>query len=378
MPPGRWQSAIYGARPMPLFNTSVRASAVLLRLKPSSLHVRYQSRSAVPEPKTTHVGTSTPHPEDVVHSTKPPFYFDTGYALLAKRASRPFPPPFLSPPSGSFSDPLSTHDRSRDRRSYYNGEMIRGITNGDDAVLAEENLIGANDGVGAWWTRPHGHAALWSRLILHFFALEMSQSLQDSSKPEPVSCLQKAFELTREATSQPNEWLGTTTSTSALLHHEDASPLLYITNIGDSRIMVIRPSSNELIYKSSEQWHWFDCPYQLGTNSVDSPLANAVCDKISLAENDVVVAMTDGLSDNLWDHEIVESVTKSIKALKGESDGRTDGKRAIESGGGMMWVAEELVREAKLIADDPFAESPYMERAVEEGIGYEGGQYTLS
>jgi hypothetical protein len=37
--------------------------------------------------------------------------------------------------------------------------MIRGVTNGDDAVLVSENFIGANDGVGAWATREKGHAA---------------------------------------------------------------------------------------------------------------------------------------------------------------------------------------------------------------------------
>jgi hypothetical protein len=92
-------------------------------------------------------------------STDSSYYFDTGYALFAKRPSRPFPPPFVSPPSGSFSDPLSTHDRSRDQRPLVNGEIIRGITNGDDAVLIGDRFIGANDGVGAWSARPKGHAA---------------------------------------------------------------------------------------------------------------------------------------------------------------------------------------------------------------------------
>jgi hypothetical protein len=87
-----------------------------------------------------------------------PFQFETGLALFAKRAPRPFPPPFLSPPSGSFSDPLSTHHRSRDRRAFVNGELIRGYTNGDDAVYVSDQFIGANDGVGAWSTRPGGHA----------------------------------------------------------------------------------------------------------------------------------------------------------------------------------------------------------------------------
>lgn len=87
-----------------------------------------------------------------------PFKFETGFALFAKRQPRPFPPPFLSPPSGSFSDPLSTHHRSRDRRPSVNGEVIRGHTNGDDAVYSSDNFIGANDGVGAWSTREGGHA----------------------------------------------------------------------------------------------------------------------------------------------------------------------------------------------------------------------------
>lgn len=87
-----------------------------------------------------------------------PYIFETGLALFAKRPPRPFPPPFLSPPSGSFSEPLSTHNRSRDRRAFVNGELIRGYTNGDDAVYASDLFIGANDGVGAWSTREGGHA----------------------------------------------------------------------------------------------------------------------------------------------------------------------------------------------------------------------------
>jgi protein phosphatase PTC7 len=95
-----------------------------------------------------------------LHIERLPFRFETGHALFAKRPSRPFPPPFLSPPSGSFSDPLSTHDRSRDRRAFVNGEHIRGYTNGDDAVYVSDMFVGANDGVGAWSTRPGGHAGL--------------------------------------------------------------------------------------------------------------------------------------------------------------------------------------------------------------------------
>ena len=93
---------------------------------------------------------------------RPPFRFDTSLALFAKRAPRPFPPPFTSPPSISFSDALSTHHQNRDRRVYVRGDLIRGQTNGDDAVYASDRFICANDGVGAWAARPRGHAG-WVR-----------------------------------------------------------------------------------------------------------------------------------------------------------------------------------------------------------------------
>lgn len=103
-------------------------------------------------------GITTPVPYKPL-ARKSPFRFETGYALCAKRPSRPFPPPFLSPPSTSFSDPLTTHGQSQDKRLSVKGELVRGLNNGDDAIIVAENFIGVDDGVGAWATKPHGHAA---------------------------------------------------------------------------------------------------------------------------------------------------------------------------------------------------------------------------
>ncbi|KAF2750639.1 hypothetical protein M011DRAFT_396253 [Sporormia fimetaria CBS 119925] len=344
------------------------------------------------------VGTTTPIPEDLSSSTsppnssqkKPPFYFEAGYALFAKRPSRPFPPPFLSPPSGSFSEPLSTHDRSRDRRMpTVDGEMIRGVTNGDDAVVVEENWVGANDGVGAWATKERGHAALWSRLILHFWAQEASKCGSSKSpspstspnEPNPITFLQTAYEKTQTATTSPNPWYGTTTFCAALLSSTPTSPphpLLYITQLGDSQILVLRPSTGEILYKTTEQWHWFDCPRQLGTNSPDTPSQNAVCDTLEIEEDDIVLAMTDGVIDNLWEHEVVENVCQSVKKWQEEGGvGEKEmGKEKSEQtyADGMRFVAQELLNAARKIAEDPFAESPYMEKAIDEGLSIEGGK----
>ncbi|KAK3335564.1 phosphatase 2C-like domain-containing protein [Cercophora scortea] len=357
----------------------------------------------------------TPPPSSIFDPAalpKLPFRFDTGIGLFAKRAPRPFPPPFLSPPSGSFSDPLSTHNRSRDRRAaYVDGQVIQGLTNGDDAVFASEYFICANDGVGAWSARPKGHAGLWSRLILHFWATAIFEDAArqgDSYKPDPVSYLQRAYEQTLEATSAPNDWQGTTTAAGAQLHYrrlsadggststpsDDAAaaaaaaasgqvePLLYVTNLGDSQIMVVRPSTREVVFKSTEQWHWFDCPRQLGTNSPDTPATRAVVDEVPIREGDVVLAMSDGVIDNLWSHEIVESVSSSLEkwragevkghGIRGAADhGEHEGG---EDDGSMAYVAGELMEAAKTIALDPFAESPFMEHAIEEGLASEGGK----
>ncbi len=208
-------------------------------------------------------------------------------------------------------------------------------------------------------------------------------------RPDPVAYLQRAYDQTIEATSPPNDWQGTTTAAGAQLHYRPRrhsegggdgattaaptgpyEPLLYVTNLGDSQVMVVRPSTRETVYKSTEQWHWFDCPRQLGTNSPDTPRECAVVDEVPIREGDVVLAMSDGVIDNLWSHEIADKVSESLERW------RAGDAAARQGGEGMMmgFVAEELMEAAKVIALDPFAESPFMEHAIEEGLASGGGE----
>lgn len=227
---------------------------------------------------------------------------------------------------------------------------------------------------------------LWSRLILHFWATAVEEDVARSSNmgnpvmPDTIAMLQTAHEKTLEATLA-HDWQGTTTTCGAQLHyrHEKGNtsstlmPLLLVTNLGDCQVMVIRPRKKEVIFKTKEQWHWFDCPRQLGTNSPDTPKGNAFTVPVDLEVGDVVLAMSDGVIDNLWEHEILESVLKSIDSWEtGRSkipqEGRLGGRQ-----GGMEVAAADLVEAARLIATDPFAESPFMEKAIDEGLASEGG-----
>lgn len=222
---------------------------------------------------------------------------------------------------------------------------------------------------------------LWARLILHFWALEAERDgYGGAGVPDPVGYLARAFDRTKEAVSKPTEWQGTTTACSALLtvtkeEREDertAEPCLCVTQLGDSAVMVIRPSDKSTVFRTKEQWHWFDCPRQLGTNSPDVPQENAVLDRVAIREGDVVLAVSDGVLDNLWAHEITENVSNSMLSYSRDKDSEVE-EGSSEGSARMRYVALRLVEAAKEIATDPFAESPYMEKAVEEGLSIEGG-----
>lgn len=219
-------------------------------------------------------------------------------------------------------------------------------------------------------------------MLLHFWALEVEREAEDCVELRPVDYLQRAYEETLRATTSPSEWLGTTTSVSALLHcqRDDegrTKPLLYVTNLGDCKVLVIRPSEEKVLFRTKEQWHWFDCPMQLGTNSVDTPKTNAVLDLIDLEENDVVLAVSDGVLDNLWEHEVLSITLESMRKWE---QGRYDTRDldwappAVLAEERMVFVARELLKSALAIAQDPFAESPYMEKAIDEGLAVEGGK----
>lgn len=223
---------------------------------------------------------------------------------------------------------------------------------------------------------------------MHFWASAVHDltirpdSPDDIFDPEPVLALQTAYEQTLKATEE-HGWQGTTTACGAQLFYtiqdetvsRRAVPVLYVTNLGDCQIMVVRPKTKEIVFKTQEQWHWFDCPRQLGTNSPDTPKENAVLDMVTLQVGDVILAMTDGVIDNLWGHEIVETITQSISAWESSSASSDGADRSGGRNGGMSMAAQELVAAAKRIAMDPYAESPYMEHAIEEGLASEGGKH---
>lgn len=87
---------------------------------------------------------------------------------------------------------------------------------------------------------------------------------------DPVSILQKSYEESMQEAQQEGI-IGSCTACLAILRHEE----LRIANLGDCGISVIR--HNDYIFRSEEQQHSFNFPYQLGTSSPDRPKDAQVC-----------------------------------------------------------------------------------------------------
>lgn len=372
------------------------------------------------------------------------YEFDVGCSLFAKRPPRPFPSPFTLDPADPSSNSFSSYHLSRASRQHRitpgsleiaatslgaggpplkegEHELLRGLTNGDDAVISSPFYLGVADGVGAWNTRPQGHAALWSRLLLHFWAISVENQWArrlrspkpDSGKPHNiVSSLQEAYETVKELTPP---WQGTTTACLALMTSQST---LAVLNLGDSQCFILRPREERFILKTAEQWHWFDCPRQLGTNSQDTPKEHAVVSEIEVEDGDIVIMTTDGLPDNLWEHEILSTSLQLLngpgsgnkaqqkeKDLEDDSNDGNDDEVQLQqqhkpeshvhasgdnnatatadkssaplpqrNSGTMQLLADGLVSAAKAIATDPYAESPYMERGIDQGLAIAGGK----
>jgi protein phosphatase PTC7 len=103
------------------------------------------------------------------------------------------------------------------------------------------------------------------------------------------------------------------------------------------------------VFCTDEQQHWYDCPYQVGTNSTDTPVQDATSHVVQLLPSDIIVIATDGLGDNLWDEEILAEAAGIAESGQIEFP-----KRSVQD------IANSLCKRARAVGEDKWGESPYM------------------
>ncbi|RZC90651.1 hypothetical protein C5167_028483 [Papaver somniferum] len=84
--------------------------------------------------------------------------------------------------------------------------------------------------------------------------------------------------------------------------------VLKIANVGDCGLRVLR--KGRLIFATTPQEHYFDCPYQLSSEAISQTYLDATVSNIDVMEGDKIIMGSDGLFDNVYDHEIVSTISR--------------------------------------------------------------------
>nr|XP_018683511.1 PREDICTED: probable protein phosphatase 2C 71 isoform X1 [Musa acuminata subsp. malaccensis] len=217
----------------------------------------------------------------------------------------------------------------------------KALTGGEDAYfVALNNWFGVADGVGQW-SLEGINAGLYARELME--NCERFVSKYEGTKPDEI--------LTKAAAEASSPG-----SSTILVGYFDGQ-VLYVANIGDSGFIVIR---NDTVFKrSTPMVYGFNFPFQIQRG--DDPSRYIEMYKIDLHEEDVVVTATDGLFDNLYEHEVADIVSKSLQASLKPRE-----------------IAEILATMAQELGRSASARSPFADAALAAGYpGFTGGLVCL-
>lgn len=159
---------------------------------------------------------------------------------------------------------------------------------GEDAYFTQDQALGVFDGVGGW-SSIGVDAGLYSKELARLTSLHIQRDGPSSA----VDSLKIATLNTRAIGS----------STACVVGLE--GDRLVGVNLGDSGLVIIR--RGDVVYKTSEQQHYFNCPFQVGTDSMDTVEVGAPIE-VALQHGDCIIMGTDGLWDNVFAKDVVDIV----------------------------------------------------------------------
>jgi len=176
----------------------------------------------------------------------------------------------------------------------------------------------------------------------------------------PKHCLELAYQaVLRERTVKSGS------STACILNINKRTGLMRTANLGDSGFMIFRGTS--LFYTQQPQTHSFNFPWQLSKyegglqgEQADYP-GDAQEFSTTVRGGDIIVAFTDGLSDNVFPYEVL-----TICSLVRRTEA-SEGQQAQD-------IADRLVMYSLACMHNSHKISPFEKAALKHGLYYRGGK----
>jgi serine/threonine protein phosphatase PrpC len=255
-----------------------------------------------------------------------------------------------------------------------------------DAIFTEteDQIFGVADGVGEWESLGLDPGMFPKELMRNFITEFSYNRLTNSNNDIEISGY---LENILTAAYNKTQSYGSSTVLVGMCRNN----YLYTLCLGDSSYIILRPREtgcqlNE-IYRSVEQQHNFNCPYQLSHmpdpseydmlyNKGLGPLINllkgstintkdlpqdGLAEIIPLQPSDIIIAGSDGLFDNLFDSDILQ-IAENYLSLN------------FEPQEFCTRLSKELVIKAIQKGWDSDYKSPFSKNASKHGKRYLGGK----
>ena len=207
-------------------------------------------------------------------------------------------------------------------------------------------VLGIADGVGGWADSGVDPADYSRGLMKNCH----EAALADETLSDPVEILKSGHEGMDEVRGS---------STACVISLSDCHART--ANLGDSGFLVYR--EGHVIYRSQEQTHYFNCPFQLGTNSQDRP-QDADTARIELQKGDVLLMGTDGLFDNVFDQQLLSLLKHGIQSAGPGGALDADPQK----------IADNLADTAFHISQSTTGTTPFSHSCVIQGYDQHGGK----
>ena len=174
---------------------------------------------------------------------------------------------------------------------------------------------------------------------------QFSEETPEKFVKSPGELIVKAAEANKEKGS----------STLVICSLDSSEKKIYSAMIGDSGFMILRrqASTLEVLFRTTEQQHEFNFPFQIGTNG-DNPRKAMVYSQ-DIQTGDFVVLGTDGLFDNVF----TEDIRKLVESKMNESSNE---------------IASSIAQLAFRMSKQSDYNSPFAQSAKSYGYRFNGGK----